>query len=278
MSSDILSPVLFSPSVPAHQAALEPGDLEAGLYYGLLLEPSLAFLDSSFFAIPAYERHVKASRECGFGESWLEMGLREDAIVPLVREEVSNFGDVLDVLIHDKYVGVSEGQRGFAEELGNMARTQVWPSPQEYGFGVQLAKRIQKVFLSDVAPMAKGLSSEAAFTAMQFWSETREWRERWIPKAINKRYELSGSGHGLRLMDFIQAAGQDILRSTSADIRTSDALLRAGSRVLSRDKLNLLRALLVLLDQEWLKNFCGGMNRCRVPLRYHPLCLIYLQS
>ena len=267
MFSDILSPVLFSPSVPAHQAALEPGDLDAGLHYGLLLEPSLAFLDSSFFAIPAYERHVKASRERGHGESWLEMGLREGAIVPLVREDVSQFSDVLEVLIRDKYVGVSKRQREFAEMLGEkVAKTQVWPSPQEYGFGIELAKRIQAVFLSDIAPMAKGLSSEAALAAMQVWSETREWRERWITRAIDKRYQLSGEGHGLRLMDVIQVAGQDILGSDSVDIRTTDELLKESDRVLSRDKQKLLRALLVLFDHEWLKNFCDGMNKSRVSL------------
>jgi hypothetical protein len=267
--SEILSPVLFSPSVPAHHVALKPGDLDTGLYYGLLLEPALGFLDSSFFMIPTFEHHVKAARQLGYGESWLEMGLKKGAIIPLVREEVSSFDRMLDVLLRDKYVGVSEKQRDFANLLrSKVAQTRLWPAPEQYGFGSELAKRVSEVFLSQVAPLAKGLPSAVALEAMGVWAETREWREAWIPRAIENRKRLSGPGHGLRLMDVIQVAGRDILGDDTANILSVDGLFKVARKAFAKDKRKqaLLQKLLVLLDHEWLNNFCGGMTKCGVPI------------
>jgi hypothetical protein len=225
--------------------------------------------------IPALKRHVEQSGK--HKTSWLEVALERGAIVPFVREEVQNFPDIVKRLIRDKFPNISPQDMDFVNSIGKrVSKMQVWPTVKEYNFGLELARSSKATFLPDVAPTPEGLPEKVASEVENFWGSIREWRTSWIPEAIRQRRRDSGPDEGLRLTDVVQAADRDLFHGKGKEIKTSSDLLKKAERVLSVERIRYLRAFLILLDDQWSRNYCHGMNQCGISLglttpRWHPV-------
>ena len=237
-----LKPIHFAPPIMSQQITMEPGDFDRSFYYNLILQPPLLIVDAAFFTSSGLRENLETKSD--LGESWLETALKHGAIQPLFRDGATNFSDDLVRLRKDQFSGLLKESEEIASILDKSLRYfQSWPDPNEYSFGVKLAKATSSIFLEKMAPVSPDFVDIKLLSDIgKFWDRTKNWRNSWIQRSIEFRENISGPGHGLRLSDLYSIAAEDLFNQHNLKVHNALELYEMGRQSLNEVDLGSLRA------------------------------------
>ena len=169
-------------------------EFEARLVHALLLEPGLVMVDAYFFSSPSLEEHVFKSQHGSL--SLFEAAMRQQLVVPALRQPAKNFNEVLGYLRAQQLQGRYDSLDPLAYRLsqwpGLDAAQVLWPAR----VGLSYDKLMQLCLLGE---QPSGVNS-------QIWQLTEGLRHRAITEARRITQQLP-EGDGLRRGEVIRIAG-----------------------------------------------------------------------
>jgi hypothetical protein len=262
---DKLIPTFFAPGVQCHLIALEEGnekkkdDFERCFYYSLLLQPPLAMIDTAFFIVDEIEQQLTLRKK--LGSSWLEAAVDCGALLPIFRSG-ANFSENLQGLRANRFAGLSDRSEDIARLLDSAIKKPLdFPTMAQYRLGHSLGVRLRQFYLAEnppiIIPTALPEYDRIVSRINEFWSRTKEWRERWIEESSQVR----PAEDGIRLSDLYHVAAKTFSSGNPERISSGWDLVRlCKEQGADNQRLIDLRRILILMDLLYQRNFNQGMT------------------
>lgn len=210
---------------------------EEMLYHSLLLEPGIVIPDIFFFNSPGISAHVLG--DSPGPQTFLELGLKEGYVIPALRQDVTNFRDVLKYLRKQDIRGMLPDrdteriayrlQANQREGLSDM----IWPSAMSSSYEDLLVNALQD-------PMNPPGFGQSVGVSDSYWSITERFRRDAINEARELEYARNAglsNAYGVRRAEIIEAVGRrlNVLSSGEKVIDSDEVLQRYEARLGSRE-------------------------------------------
>lgn len=211
--------VLFTAGHGFYHFAISRDVFDRSLYYNLLLQPQLGVPDHYFLQGEWIGAHLG---EYPARDSWLEVGLRNNFVVPFFRLEGRGLPEILAEMLKGDRRGFSDHAKEIADRLSRTPSVpRHWSSKSNSKMFGETLSHYATAPDPPMLEMGFGLDPD---DFCGFWARSREW----IAEELARGYERSTARlgtNGLLLSQMIQVSGERILGDKCGEIRSVSQLL-----------------------------------------------------